>query len=132
MSSKAINICENCGMPFHRKEITQRFCGIDCYKTFRKHGNDDIETECKTCGKKFKTHSLRPRIYCCRRCYDQERATEERKAYMSHTKPIRDMTKEVVDIAAEARALGLSYGQYVALKEMRKNANGCRRVACNR
>lgn len=69
--------------------------------------------DCQICGEPFQTSG--PGKYC-EGCRGEARKRRERKALKSCTQALR----LVVDKNNEARAAGLSYGQYVALTEKRK------------
>lgn len=76
---------------------------------------------CPECGKPFETSNAR-KIYCCSDC---QIAHNGRKKYQRRMKPKapakrnRTSHQELVDASMEARAAGLSYGQWQAMKEGR-------------
>jgi len=79
-------LCETCGKEFKGvKGKGNKFCGIDCYRTFQKSGNyhiriKSIKGQCSHCGKdvtrSFSTKrdgSKTESIFCDRNCYDEYR-----------------------------------------------------------
>ena len=68
---------------------------------------------CRWCGKKF-VPSCNRNVFCSVQC--SHKNSENRKRMERESKKNRKSNQElIVDVAKEAKARGLSYGQYVAL-----------------
>lgn len=70
--------------------------------------------ECKVCGDAFAT-SAPSKVYCSGECVREGRRILERFKTMKKSSS-SNLAKERARIEREARALGMHYGQYVALK----------------
>lgn len=76
--------------------------------------------KCKYCGKEFIPASHR-NLYCRRECFCAYRRETERGKVRPVSKKKRSNQELIVDVAKEAKAHGMSYGQYVAFMEHQKN-----------
>lgn len=75
--------------------------------------------ECRCCKKKFSTKRMN-QYYCSEECatkaklkYQREYEAEKKKKEKSDKKPKKKIN-ELTRMAIEARAAGMTYGQYVA------------------
>lgn len=77
---------------------------------------------CPVCGIEFETKT-RQRVYCSDKCYKQNQKEEQREVARRHRERKKEEIKRkkeipaLVNKAAEVKASGLSYGQYVAKTE---------------
>ncbi len=129
-----IKQCIICHKEFETTQPSTKTCGDrECLrkrnneimaKWQRRHRAETKEifkTFCPECGKPFETSNA-TKIYCCSDC---QIAHNSRKKYQRRTKPKapakrnRTSHQELVDASMEARAAGLSYGQWQAMKEGR-------------
>ena len=74
--------------------------------------------ECKWCGKEFLPSSYK-NVFCSKECvYLHKKAVEK-----SRPKKVKEKKKSnqelIIDVAREAKAHGMSYGQYVAMMYLR-------------
>ena len=90
---------------------------------------------CDFCGKEYMAHTPRTK-YCCEKCAKKAKVQQQRGRMYSGTHSAwerqiqnkyeiqderikrRKNQQELVNIAVEAKALGMSYGKYVAMLEM--------------
>lgn len=78
-------------------------------------------TSCNNCGKLFETNSKRT-VYCSEECKKEKTRELDRirhKSNVAEKNKYKGSTQKVVDIAVEARAHGMSYGQYAAQMYLR-------------
>lgn len=68
---------------------------------------------CKWCGKKF-VPSCKRNVFCCVKCSHRD-SESRRKIEQERIRSQKTNQELIVDVAKEAKARGLSYGQYVAL-----------------
>lgn len=76
------------------------------------------ERKCKYCGQLFIPVTHR-QFYCnesCRLERNRERSREQGKSNTIQRRKQKAKKAAIRDIAAEAKAAGMSYGQYVAMK----------------
>lgn len=108
-----INKCVICGAEFQTTSASSKYCSRECRMRARKpnwtaqsrwgHSYDHI---CKWCGKPYVSGSPNG-DYCTPSC--------KVKAYKAvHPKENKPKQKSLAEIVAEADAMGMSYGQYVA------------------
>lgn len=115
--------CEVCGKEF-QPYGTQKYCSKECAKWAlgkrerARRGNAIRPKTCPTCGTIFRP-TQQNRYYCSKECA-QEGAS--RRSLAKTYSPRAGVTvyrpeNELHRLAVEARQHGLSYGQYVAMKE---------------
>jgi endogenous inhibitor of DNA gyrase (YacG/DUF329 family) len=78
---------------------------------------------CEICGTEFEAWNSTQRL-CSKKCRNKDSKKYYQEYYavykpiVAETKPKTVLTKTASDIAAEARKVGMSYGQYVALNKL--------------
>lgn len=72
--------------------------------------------KCKWCGKEFVPTSNR-NVFCSRLCASKQHSVDD-KEKRKRKKP-KSNSEMIVDVTKEAKAKGMSYGQYVALQYMK-------------
>lgn len=77
--------------------------------------------KCKWCGKEF-VPTCHKNVYCSQMCaYEQSKENQKSSRLIANRKAkehevrIRNNQEKIVNIAKEAKAHGMSYGQYVAM-----------------
>ncbi len=64
--------CEVCGSLCKTNILNasrKRFCSLQCKSKWRRQsGLDNVDRECRFCGKGFQTNKFKPTIYCSRSC----------------------------------------------------------------
>jgi predicted nucleic acid-binding Zn ribbon protein len=133
-------ICKHCGEFYMPTHWNNKFCSVECRDNARKiqikennkKSNEkikkvQIQKRCLVCHHKFKT--VRSDVVTCspfcqkirrqeqRREYDRLKKEEE-KRLAALPKP-----KTLSQIEAEARAMGMHYGEYVAYIERKEKKN---------
>jgi hypothetical protein len=135
--------CSECGRPFISNVASKLTCSKECSDIRRKKYNDEKNAKareatkirngtriCVTCGKEFApSHSIK---VCCSPECQKERGRQMAKEAWRSTKQTRakkpkSTEKQIIDINAKAKAMGMTYGQYVAYIEGKKLWNGSQR-----
>lgn len=102
-------ICKCCGKEFTTSKQAQKFCSVRCRESFYYYGQKQTEFKCAFCGKEFT--SLQKKKYCSSICrISAYRMNQKRK--QQPKKPKHFMSIEEINEAA--RALNMTYGQYMA------------------
>ncbi len=96
---------------FYSKKGGQCYCSQECFDRAHTY-------QCVTCGREFVTENGKK--YCSRECRIRYDISGARYRYGT-TQKVKITTQEVADVNREALAHGMSYGQYVAMKEAQKN-----------
>lgn len=136
--------CVECGAPLprhcsviclnpecHRKHRNRLKREIRGGRPPMKKGGPIVMKTCPVCGKEYRSLNAR-QIYCSKECYSKdirEKAKEEREKYnppkkVSEMDRLKALTKAQIlkedraRVAREAREAGMSYGKYVALKNL--------------
>ena len=108
-------ICAFCYKNFVPTSNSQKFCSFKCYKANKNNTQrpNDNQT-CHYCGEYFK--APRKKKYCSEKCRlaANGRYSKTSKS-TSKTKP-KKSEETLTEAIANARKLGLTYGQYVALQ----------------
>lgn len=66
--------CDNCGKTFEGIPNQSRFCSNACKSAWRrKAGLDDVDRECPSCGRIFRTNKYAPAECCSRSCANRWR-----------------------------------------------------------
>lgn len=112
-------VCKECGKPFETNHSKKIFCTWECQRAFAKvrareyartyqKEHKAIKT-CKFCGQEFT--GGRGKLYCSTECKSKAliKMNREKRGHYGI---------ELERIAAEARAAGMTYGQYVAKTEV--------------
>ena len=134
--------CPVCGKSFTQRKYTQIYCSPECshsndLKRRRELYNKDKQPQdkvCPVCGKKFSTTNS-SKVYCSEECYHSNNnkrsklhkkitnSTTEKKKKVSEKQKILNAKKAAeeghklrMQRQAEAKKLGLTYGQYLARK----------------
>ncbi len=123
-----IKECAICGRPFITNISNKMTCSKECADVRRKQYVDKVNAEnreatrlrlgtrlCMQCGKEFAPNH--PAKVCCSPECQRERDRERvRLAYSGEKLKGKKVSteKQLIDINAKAKAMGLSYGQYVA------------------
>jgi hypothetical protein len=99
--------CKNCGNIFTTEKNAAQYCSKKCRRQHNYKKNKQIEYKCSLCGKTFTAN--RKTKYCSTIC--RLRANGRIKGIVTKTeKPV----KSLAEINKAARALNMSYGQYMA------------------
>ncbi len=122
--------CSECGRPYISNVASKLTCSKECSEIRRlrrveeKNARARAATRerlgvkiCATCGKEFSPNH--PSKVCCSPVCQRERERKmarEGWASFKQTKAKKPKTSEqqIIDINAKAKAMGMSYGQYVA------------------
>ena len=108
--------CKYCGKVFDERGTTRVYCSLECSKIANlERSKRPEERKCAYCGETFIVKRSSSRIYCtseCKKMKNNSVKAENRKEKKKKKPPT------VRDIAVEARKHGMSYGKYVAMKEM--------------
>ena len=114
-------ICKCCGKLFEHKNVLKLYCSTECYDKVnrerakkRTRGVQEIEKECLFCGKKFVQRGHK-QIFCSQECSKEMRKSPNYKPQQTKKKK---KVSTVWEVRAEAEKHGMSYGKYVAWKEM--------------
>lgn len=135
-------LCAICGKPFLPKNKKHKYCGFECVTqanriAARKSSKKALEKKraqrekyavCPICGVRFERRSQRQK-YCGSAECTRERMRRYSRARWANDTPYENLTKKpekpkkpkikkdmtIGEIAAEARKMGLSYGQYVGM-----------------
>lgn len=121
-----------CGKEFKPKLKTQITCSEECRQErtrrksrewHREHPKEEktYTKTCQVCGTKFKTKNVK-KIYCTTKCYNAELRRRNREHMANERAEIRakrqskNLTSHeaLADAAVEARAAGMTYGQWQA------------------
>ena len=133
-----IRVCCICGKQFESRVANKMTCSQECAEKKRRQYIDNLNAkareatkerlgtkQCAVCGKEFAPNH--PAKMCCSPMCQRERDKEmARKHWNKHKKPV-DKAKAINDINAKAKAMGMTYGQYVAYMEGKKLWNGSQR-----
>lgn len=104
--------CVVCGKPFTTRNKRQVCCSPDCSSQHQRNlMMARHEDTCDVCGKIFMRPRGSTRVTCSRECV---KALREASTKRNATK--RDKKSELAAINREARKLGMTYGQYQAMK----------------
>lgn len=120
--------CKKCGKEIKPTSWHKRvYCSDECRIAYY-HKTDRANAKCEICGNPL---SGRQKKYCSFECkrkfmskYQQEKNKELYKSTIPKALPKRrrkksaKWAKELAEFNAKARALGLSYGQYVGKSEL--------------
>ena len=134
--------CTECGKIFAVNVPNRKTCSEECAEIRRRKYIDELNAKsreatrerlgtrlCVTCGREFAPD--RPARVCCSPGCQKVRDRELVKASLKKTKEreraIKNSEKQIVDINAKAKEMGMSYGQYVAYIEGKKLWNGSQR-----
>lgn len=114
-------ICKCCGKIFEHKNVLKLYCSTECYDKVnrenarkRAKGVQEIEKECLYCGKQFVQRGHK-QIFCSPECGKEMRKSPHYKPQQTKKKKKATSLKQM---SIEARKHGMSYGKYVALKDM--------------
>lgn len=123
-----LKICEECGKEFETKS-DKKCCSNLCYcRRYRKNDKKQKETaKCIVCGKEFQ--KIRKTHYCCSKECSIKNDKAKQRARMKKFNEKKQQNKvmasqkakSLAEVNAEARKLGLTYGQY----EMQKRLGKC-------
>ena len=138
-----IRECCICGMKFATKVSNKITCSKKCSEKRRRQYMDELNAKareatrvrlgtkiCATCGKEFAPNH--PAKVCCSPGCQKERDRELTRLYWNkknspvENKPV-DKAQAIIDINTKAKAMGMTYGQYVAYVEGKKLWNGSQR-----
>lgn len=86
-----VAVCEICGKLFNRRTGNQKYCCTEC-------GKEANRRNVMRLGRKYRSKKI-----------EQGRRTK---------KKVKESQKKIDELAVEARKHGMSYGQYVGLKDM--------------
>ena len=116
--------CKHCGKVFDEGHTTRLYCSRECYDVVNRERakikcNERIEKACEFCGTTFIKTRYSRKIYCSEQCRKAVLKSEK----ITNNKKAAYKGKSVVELAVEARKLGMSYGQYVAQMEMQKGVS---------
>ena len=125
-----IRICSECGKPYDSNVASKLTCSKECSEARRlkrvaeKNARERAATRerlgvkiCATCGKEFApSHSTK---VCCSPACQKERERQMAKVgwlnvKQTKAKKPKSNQERITDINTKAKAMGLSYGQYVA------------------
>lgn len=121
--------CIECGKTFLTHIASKKTCSDECanmrrrmYAIKRNAERREATRErigtriCAICGKEFSPNQ--PAKVCCspecQRERDRERIRVSNRSIQQRNKKVKSSEQQINDINAKAKALGLSYGQYVA------------------
>ena len=118
--------CRICGTLFepHGKQL---YCSDECRKEAirvrARQRNKEYENYkiCKLCGKPFKAYGNQQ--YCSEECKQEARLRRNNSISKPRQVSRKKHKSEITNINAEARALGMTYGQYQAMKYMKEGVN---------
>ena len=124
--------CEECGKLFTTTLKNKVACSYECQtertrrksrEWHREHPKEEkaYTKTCPVCGTKFKTRNVK-KIYCTTKCYNVELRRRNREHMANERAEIRarrqskNLTSHeaLADAAVEARAAGMTYGQWQA------------------
>lgn len=123
-------ICRHCGEEFTNKDRRVRYCSDECKKSAIRERSkashllgleNPITKICVVCGNEFKcgSYGAETRVQTCSKKCKIQKASESRKNTTPKDKTQKRIKKKESDIDsinAKARDMGLSYGQYQAIK----------------
>lgn len=137
---KEVRECIECGRPFIANVASKKTCSKACSEARRLKKVEEKNARaraatlerigvkiCATCGKEFSPNH--PSKVCCSPECQKIREREMAKAswksskLVAQKKPV-SAEKEIIDINAKAKEMGMTYGQYVAYMEGKKLWNG--------
>lgn len=121
--------CVECGKIFITNKGNKLTCSKKCSDIRRKKYADDLYAKaraatrerigikiCVICGNEFAPNQ--PTKVCCspecQRIRDRQRIRESNHSIKQRNKKVKSTEQQINDINAKAKALGMSYGQYVA------------------
>lgn len=126
-------VCKECGKEFTPEAHNQLFCTKECrieYNNTQRRGYPAgvFEKKCQQCGKLFTTKKF-TKSFCSKRCGGiyYNHFTHEHSDEMTAAEKVKKAKYEaasgaLVDTAVEAREAGMSYGEYVAKKQLEARA----------
>lgn len=119
--------CKHCNKMFVPKNNFQKYCSGECYYAEAKYRQtesykklDIPERECVVCGRKFTPLYRQKTIFCtdvCKRKRQLEQQKESRERAKTNALETKKRMSSLAEINQQARALGISYGQYVLYLE---------------
>lgn len=133
MSDVFQKTCKFCNKPFESAKVNRLYCSKACSNKHYKAliANNGVEPEhptvirqCVTCGKLTVFPVNQIRLYCSRECEQWVNKNDglnittvhgEGYKFVKYT-PKKDVNKSLDEAVAEAKRLGISYGQYQALQ----------------
>lgn len=105
--------CKNCGKEFNAKNSQQLYCGSYCQRAaaYGRHKikKPEVKAICPICGNTYIKLTGRQK-YCSVEC--REKSMRKGQSYEQKPKRLDRISR----LVAEARAAGMTYGQYQALK----------------
>lgn len=121
--------CVECGKLFVTNKGNKVTCSKECSDIRKKKYNDEKNAKareatrerlgiriCVICGNEFAPNQ--PAKVCCspecQRVRDRQRVRESNHSIKLRNKKVKSTEQQINDINAKAKAMGLSYGQYVA------------------
>jgi len=124
-----IKVCTECGKTFIANVANRKTCSDACSEIRKKKYAEKVYAKkraatlerigmriCVTCCKEFTTNN--PAKVCCspecQRVRDRKLTKQNRMSTKLREQKIKSSEKDIIDINAKAKAMGLSYGQYVA------------------
>lgn len=126
--------CEKCGkevaVPIHagHAKYCPR-CSQEAYRESHKRSKErcavKITTTCDVCGKEFFYVLKGKHRTTCDLCREMEREKATHPEWFKKKEPKKEPVPKIEDLAAAARAKGMSYGQYKAwlyMEEQKKKA----------
>ena len=133
-------ICKQCGKFYMPTHWSNKFCSEECRytakkikikennkKAYEKLKKPMLQKKCLVCKKKFKT--VRSDVVTCspfcQKIRRQEQRVERKRLKMDEEKRLAALPKPktLSEIEAEARAMGMHYGEYVAYMERKEKKN---------
>ena len=124
-----IRECSECGRPFISNVASKKTCSKACSEARRLKKVEEKNAKaraatlerigvkiCLTCGKEF-TPNHPAKVCCspeCQKIRERQLVKASWKKEAQREKEIKSSEKAISDINAKAKAMGLSYGQYVA------------------
>ena len=134
--------CVECGRPFIANVANRKVCSQACSDIRMKRHNDEKNARaraatierigvkiCKTCGKEF-TPNHPAKVCCspeCQKIRERQLVNNSIRSAKLREQQIKCSEKQISDINAKAREMGMTYGQYVAYVEGKKAWNGSQR-----
>lgn len=113
-AAKECAVCGNCFVP---KQNAERYCSDACREIGRSFKKEPFEQQlvelrlCPVCGGEIPPPSANniERKYCSRKC--GKKANRDKSLLLPEAK--KPKHKSIAEIAAEAKAAGMTYGEYV-------------------
>mgnify|MGYP003314736900 CR=1 FL=1 len=124
-----VRTCVECGKTFLTHVPSKKTCSDECANMRRRRYAIERNAErrqatrerlgtriCLTCGKEF-APSNSNKVCCsseCQKVRDRELVNASNRSIRQRNKKAKSSEQQINDINAKAKAMGLSYGQYVA------------------